>query len=46
MVSEAELKSILCSPASGLMLLNCIDTDKVKRSIPVLERFAREEYGL
>ena len=24
----------------------CIDTDKVKRSIPVLERFAREEYGL
>ncbi|PLS31821.1 aspartate aminotransferase [Bifidobacterium margollesii] len=24
----------------------CIDTDKVKRSIPALERFAREEYGL
>ena len=24
----------------------CIDTEKVKRSIPVLERFAREEYGL
>ena len=24
----------------------CIDIDKVKRSIPVLERFAREEYGL
>ena len=24
----------------------CIDTDKVKRSIPVLERFVREEYGL
>lgn len=23
----------------------CIDTEKVKRSIPVLERFAREEYG-
>lgn len=24
----------------------CIDTEKVKRSIPVLERFAKEEYGL
>lgn len=24
----------------------CIDTEKVKRSIPVLERFAREEYGM
>ncbi len=24
----------------------CIDTDKVRRSIPVLERFAREEYGM
>ncbi|MBW3092355.1 pyridoxal phosphate-dependent aminotransferase [Bifidobacterium sp. 82T10] len=24
----------------------CIDTEKVKRSIPVLERFAREVYGL
>lgn len=24
----------------------CIDTDKVKRSIPVLRRFAREVYGL
>lgn len=23
----------------------CIDTEKVKRSIPVLEKFAREEYG-
>ena len=22
----------------------CIDTEKVKRSIPVLERFVREEY--
>lgn len=24
----------------------CIDTEKVERSIPVLEKFAREEYGL
>ena len=24
----------------------CIDTEKVKRSIPVLEKFAREEYGM
>lgn len=24
----------------------CIDTEKVKRSIPVLERFAREAYGM
>lgn len=24
----------------------CIDTEKVKRSIPVLERFVREEYGI
>lgn len=24
----------------------CIDTEKVKRSIPVLEKFVREEYGL
>ena len=24
----------------------CIDTEKVKRSIPALERFAREQYGL
>ncbi|MBQ9157198.1 MAG: pyridoxal phosphate-dependent aminotransferase [Eubacterium sp.] len=24
----------------------CIDTDKVKRSIPVLEKFAREVYGM
>lgn len=24
----------------------CIDTEKVKRSIPVLERFAEEEYGM
>ncbi len=24
----------------------CIDTEKVERSIPVLERFAREEYGM
>ena len=31
-MSEAELKSILCSPASGLMLLNCIDTDKERFS--------------
>ena len=24
----------------------CIDTEKVKRSIPALERFTREQYGL
>lgn len=24
----------------------CIDTEKVKRAIPVLEKFAREEYGM
>lgn len=24
----------------------CIDTEKVKRSIPVLEKFARQEYGM
>jgi aspartate aminotransferase len=23
----------------------CIDTEKVKRSLPVLERFVKEEYG-
>lgn len=26
-VEEAELKSVLCTPASGLMLLNCLNTD-------------------
>ena len=26
-VSESELKTVLCTPASGLMLLNCLHTD-------------------
>ena len=26
-VSESELKTVLCPPASGLMLLNCLNTD-------------------
>ena len=26
-VSEAELKTIVCTPASGMMLLRCVNTD-------------------
>ena len=26
-VSEAELKTVVCTPASGMMLLRCLDTD-------------------
>lgn len=32
-VSEAELKTVLCTCASGLMLLNCMKTDPARFAI-------------
>ncbi|MCD8224266.1 MAG: pyridoxal phosphate-dependent aminotransferase [Clostridiales bacterium] len=51
--SKKALKyDLILVPADGFgcpgyfRMAYCIDTEKVERSIPVLEKFAREEYGL
>ncbi|MFI3211839.1 MAG: pyridoxal phosphate-dependent aminotransferase [Eubacteriales bacterium] len=49
---KAKKYDLILVPADSFMcpgyfrMAYCIDTEKVKRSIPVLEKFAKEEYGL
>lgn len=49
---KAKKYDLILVPADGFgcpgyfRMAYCIDTEKVKRAIPVLEKFAREEYGM
>ena len=49
---KAKKYDLILVPADGFCcpgyfrMAYCIDTEKVERSIPVLEKFVREEYGI
>lgn len=48
-VSESELKTVLCTPASGLMLLNCLNTDpqrfRTLTNLVIVSPFPRSNVG-